>query len=137
MATDALEIQIGGKHYRNGGMQPIELSERCYFSPSCFSILRYIYRHKEKNGKQDLDKALHYAEFIKKFDNWYGFTDRFENHLSYNDLFYKFLKENPQLNTNQIRVILAIKNKDIDELEKYVKKEIEENYPEKSFADNK
>lgn len=130
-----LDTQVGGTHYKKGAMQPIELIEGVRMFGSCSSILRYIYRHKEKNGKQDLMKVLHYADFIKKYDNWYwgcneeSLTNVFIPMKSKTDkMFYEFIKKNPQLDDNQIRVILAIQNNDIDGICKYTQKEIEENY---------
>lgn len=130
-----LDTQVGGTHYKKGNMQPIELIEGVRMVGSCSSILRYIYRHKEKNGKQDLMKVLHYADFIKKYDNWYfgcneeSLMNVFSHMKSKTDkMFYEFIKKNPQLDDNQIRVILAIQNKDIDGICKYTQKEIEEIY---------
>lgn len=99
-SKEPLSVQVGGKHYKQGGMQPIELIERVRMYGSCSSILRYIYRHKEKNGLQDLQKVLHYCDFIEKYGNWYegnatlGYADNSEY------LFHGFIKSNPQLDHN-------------------------------------
>lgn len=57
-----LQEQIGGSHYKNFKMQPIELiaKTRCSFIQG--NIIKYISRYKEKNGKQDLEKVIHYAQ---------------------------------------------------------------------------
>lgn len=128
---EPLSVQVGGKHYKQGGMQPIELIEGVRMCGSCSSILRYIYRHKEKNGLQDLQKVLHYCDFVEKYGNWYfgavyepcGLTTS-ETDL----LFHKFIKSNPQLDQNQIQVILGIQYKDLETIRKYTHQEIEENY---------
>lgn len=59
---DPLKEQIGGSHYKNFKMQPIELiaKTRCSFIQG--NIVKYISRYKEKNGKQDLEKVIHYAK---------------------------------------------------------------------------
>lgn len=128
-----LDTQVGGAHYKGCGMQPIELSEGVRMFPSTSSILRYVVRHKEKNGVQDLKKALHYIDFLEKYGNWYAGA-RITGGTPLLDatphLFYQFIKLNPQLDTNQIHAILAIQNKDIDFLRDSICKEIEEIYPE-------
>lgn len=58
----ALDLQIGGNHYTNMQMQPISLITRanCDFIQGC--IIKYISRYKNKNGKQDIEKCIHYAQ---------------------------------------------------------------------------
>ena len=64
-----LQEQIGGSHYKNFKMQPIELitKTRCSFIQG--NIVKYISRYKEKNGKQDLEKIIHYAKLALKLKN--------------------------------------------------------------------
>lgn len=58
----ATDIQIGGNHYKDMVMQPIELiaALRCSFIQGC--IIKYISRYKAKNGVQDIKKCIHYAQ---------------------------------------------------------------------------
>ena len=56
-----LEVQQSGNHYKNGEIQPIEYSERNNLSMCQGNIVKYISRHKEKNGVDDLAKVVHYA----------------------------------------------------------------------------
>lgn len=62
MKNNALDVQVGGDHYKNKKMQPIELitKTRCTFIQGC--IWKYITRYKEKNGKEDINKCIHYAQ---------------------------------------------------------------------------
>ena len=53
--------QEGGDHYKLRPIQPIEYSERNGLSMSQGNIVKYITRHKEKNGIEDLAKVVHYA----------------------------------------------------------------------------
>lgn len=53
--------QEGGDHYKLRPIQPIEYSERNGLSMSQGNIVKYITRHKEKNGVEDLAKVVHYA----------------------------------------------------------------------------
>lgn len=58
----ATDVQIGGSHYKDMAMQPIELivTLRCSFIQGC--IIKYISRYKNKNGAQDIRKCIHYAQ---------------------------------------------------------------------------
>lgn len=58
----ATDVQIGGSHYKDMTMQPIELiaALRCSFIQGC--IIKYISRYKNKNGAQDIKKCVHYAQ---------------------------------------------------------------------------
>ena len=56
-----LIVQQSGSHYKNGKIQPIEYSERNNLSMCQGNIVKYITRHKEKNGVDDLAKVVHYA----------------------------------------------------------------------------
>lgn len=58
----ALDTQIGGSHYREGAIQPIEfmMSNDFDFIQGC--IIKYAARHKTKNGVEDLKKIIHYAQ---------------------------------------------------------------------------
>ena len=59
----AKDKQIGGDHYDHA-IQPIEfiLANELGFIEG--NVLKYIIRHREKNGKQDLEKAIHYLELL-------------------------------------------------------------------------
>ena len=53
----ALDIQIGGSHYRNKGIQPIELIVALNLNFIEGNIVKYITRYKEKNGVQDITRV--------------------------------------------------------------------------------
>jgi len=56
--------QIGGSHYERCSIQPweaIKQNELDYFTGN---VLRYIMRHRLKNGVEDLLKAQHYIEYM-------------------------------------------------------------------------
>lgn len=55
--------QVGGTHYAEGG----EVQHWDFIAMNNLSYLvgcatKYITRHRKKNGRQDLEKALHYVE---------------------------------------------------------------------------
>lgn len=57
----AKSVMVGGTHYK-GGIQPIEFYQA---NPQLdffeCNMIKYAYRHKNKNGLQDLLKVVHYA----------------------------------------------------------------------------
>ena len=60
--------QIGGNHYNNKKIQPIDyIIENAL--PYCEgNVIKYVTRHKEKNGAEDIRKAIHYLRFILAAD---------------------------------------------------------------------
>lgn len=62
MENNALSNQVGGNHYKDMLLQPIELiaALRCSFIQGC--IIKYISRYKAKNGAEDIKKCIHYAQ---------------------------------------------------------------------------
>lgn len=57
----AIETQVGGSHYKDMAMQPVEFAVKAKLSFIQGCIVKYISRYKNKNGKQDIDKAIHFA----------------------------------------------------------------------------
>lgn len=128
-AGDPLNKEIGGEHYKSS-YQPVVLMENVRMYACCANILKYVFRHRNKNGKQDLEKALHYCDLLVSLgSNWYQ-----GNAMSYGDMdtskdeFYKFIKANEQLDKNQIRAITSIAYKDMEALKKSIKAEVDEFY---------
>ena len=65
----ALDNQVGGSHYKNLKIQPIEY---IYANNMPFieaSILKYISRWRNKNGIQDLMKAKHFIELLIELES--------------------------------------------------------------------
>lgn len=128
---NALDRQVGGSHYKKGGMQPFELFERVEMKFGFSNVLKYGFRHKDKNKKMDMEKVFHYIELI---EDMYGDIVSTNPSCWYNDtnanraLFSKFIATNPQLDYNQICMILAVREMDIDMLKKFAVKEMEECY---------
>jgi len=58
--------QVGGDHYKNCTIQPIDFIEANGLGWCEGNAIKYIVRHKIKNGKQDLDKAIHYLQLLKE-----------------------------------------------------------------------
>ena len=62
----ALDKQVGGSHYKNFKIQPIEFITANKLSFIQASIIKYICRFDKKNGNEDIDKAIHYCELLKE-----------------------------------------------------------------------
>ena len=124
-----LSKEIGGTHYKSA-YQPIELMERVKMYACCSYIFKYVFRHKDKGKKQDLEKALHCCELMETLGmNWYEGTCVYSYDKDKSlDEFNKFVQANRQLDANQIRAIFAICAKDIASLKLSINNEIEEFY---------
>jgi hypothetical protein len=60
----ALDRQEGGSHYKNFEIQPIEFIHKNNIPFIEGNIIKYILRHKQKNGIEDLKKAKHYIDLL-------------------------------------------------------------------------
>lgn len=65
----ALETQVGGNHYKDLKIQPIEFIHANNI-PFCeANAIKYLCRWRQKNGKQDLLKARHYIDLLIELEN--------------------------------------------------------------------
>ena len=62
----ALDKQVGGRHYKDFKIQPIEFITANKLSFIQASIIKYICRYDKKNGKEDINKIIHYCELLKE-----------------------------------------------------------------------
>lgn len=60
----ALETQIGGNHYKDMEIQPMEFSMKNKLNACQHTIIKYVSRYKSKDGKQDLLKARHTIDLL-------------------------------------------------------------------------
>lgn len=60
----ASERQVGGNHYKNKGIQPLEYAYANGLTPNITNVVKYVTRKKgsEKDQIKDLLKAIHYIE---------------------------------------------------------------------------
>jgi len=54
--------QIGGDHYAKHKIQPWDIIDEYGLNYYEGNIIKYVLRHRDKNGLQDLQKASHYLE---------------------------------------------------------------------------
>ena len=64
----ALDVQVGGGHYKDFAIQPIEFVEKNGLSFIEGSIIKYICRHRTKNGAEDINKIKHYCDLLLELE---------------------------------------------------------------------
>jgi len=60
---DAKSRQVDGNHYQLP-IQPIDFIVKNEIPFREANIIKYIVRHRSKNGKKDIEKAMHYLQMI-------------------------------------------------------------------------
>lgn len=60
--TDANAIQHGGTHYKDKAIEPWDYAVANNLDFLEGSIVKYVTRHRDKNGLEDLKKARHYID---------------------------------------------------------------------------
>ena len=68
--------QVGGDHYKSN-IEPWDVFLDWALDPWACNVIKYVQRHRKKAGKQDLEKAKHYLEFMianydKVGEKYYG-----------------------------------------------------------------
>lgn len=64
MEPNALDVQVGGTHYKDCAIQPIEYIHANKLGFAEGNVVKYITRWKAKNGLKDLEKARHYIDLL-------------------------------------------------------------------------
>ncbi len=65
---DALDVQIGGGHYKDFAIQPVEFITRNCLSFLEGSVVKRVCRHGSKDGAEDIRKAIHELELILQLE---------------------------------------------------------------------
>ena len=65
----ALDIQVGGDHYKTMKIQPMEFSMLNELDACQHTIIKYVTRFRMKNGVQDLEKAKHVIDLLIEFES--------------------------------------------------------------------
>ena len=65
----ALMKQVGGSHYKDKAIQPIEYIHANNLGFCAGNVIKYVTRYKDKNGLQDLEKAKHYLEMLIELES--------------------------------------------------------------------
>ena len=64
----ALDKQVGGGHYKDLAIQPFEYCQKNELRSGESAVIKYVTRHRDKNGKEDLEKAKHIIDMIIEMD---------------------------------------------------------------------
>ena len=62
-----MDQQVGGDHYKKA-IQPWDIFLAWGLDPWAANVVKYILRFPHKNGKEDLEKAKHYVDYL--IDNY-------------------------------------------------------------------
>jgi len=63
-SRSALDKQVAGNHYKEMAIQPIEFCQKNRLGYAESLAIKYLCRHQQKNGRQDLEKAIHCIELL-------------------------------------------------------------------------
>lgn len=63
-AAEALAVQVGGNHYKDMVIQPIEFIQRNGIGFAEGNVIKYVCRYAKKGGLEDLKKARHYIDLL-------------------------------------------------------------------------
>lgn len=66
--VSALDMQVGGSHYKDMAIQPAEYLHRNGIGFIEGAIIKYVSRYKAKNGVEDLEKARHFLDMLIEFE---------------------------------------------------------------------
>jgi hypothetical protein len=64
----SLDIQVGGSHYKEMAIQPIEFIMKNNIGFMEGNAIKYISRWRSKGGIEDLKKARHYLDMLIEFE---------------------------------------------------------------------
>lgn len=68
MTESAAAEQVGGGHYKDLAIQPAQYAHTNNFGYCESLCLRYITRHRTKNGRQDIEKAIHTLQLLLELE---------------------------------------------------------------------
>ena len=64
----ALDVQVGGDHYKKLKIQPMEYSMANNLDACQHTAIKYITRFRDKGGVADLEKAKHVIDMLIEFE---------------------------------------------------------------------
>lgn len=71
-ATNPLDQQVGGNHYKDLKIQPVEYIHANNIGYMEGNVIKYVSRWRAKNGVKDLEKAKHYIELLIQLEQRNG-----------------------------------------------------------------
>lgn len=70
--TSAISTQVGGNHYKSMAIQPLELGYANQYDAPIYSAIKYVSRHRAKDGLEGLKKARHCVQFAAEMREKWG-----------------------------------------------------------------
>jgi hypothetical protein len=64
MDTKQLSVQVGGRHYKDMKIQPLEYALENKLGICEHAVIKYVSRWEKKGGVEDLRKARHYIDIL-------------------------------------------------------------------------
>lgn len=68
ITASALATQVGGSHYKDMAIQPMEYSMANKLDACQHTAIKYVTRFRQKGGIQDLEKAKHVIDMLIEFE---------------------------------------------------------------------
>ena len=88
--VDANNRQVGGDHYKHAEYQHWDWAHDCRLHGLPCAASKYVSRYRRKNGKEDLEKAVHYIDKAEEL-NITG-----SSQVARKACFWRFVRENDQ-----------------------------------------
>jgi hypothetical protein len=66
--SNPLDTQVGGGHYKTMKIQHVEFVHANGIPYIEANAIKYICRHRSKNGRQDILKAIHYLQILLELE---------------------------------------------------------------------
>ena len=64
----AFETQVAGSHYKDLAIQPAEFCQRNRLGFCESSVVKYVTRHRNKKGAEDIKKAIHFLLLLLEIE---------------------------------------------------------------------
>ena len=75
MTDNPYDKQVGGDHYKKFAIQPAIYCRQNKLGWYESNVVKYVSRHPFKNGRQDIEKAIHMLECIlQEYDEGKDFS---------------------------------------------------------------
>ena len=66
--NNALNKQVSGSHYKDYPIQPVVFCQMNKLTFCESSVIKYVCRHRSKNGAEDIKKAIHFLELLLEIE---------------------------------------------------------------------
>lgn len=66
--SDPIGTQVGGSHYKGMAIQPVEYVHANGIGYFEGNVIKYVSRWRQKNGIEDLRKAVHFLQLLIMFE---------------------------------------------------------------------